>query len=97
MAFGDFIYYTLLKHGTIIIVVLGIILVIMVVTYAQKFGIGMERTASSALIHCKENIDCFEHCGKCVSFASSKICEPNFEIKCVCINNNCQAVQTLQD
>jgi len=89
MAFGDFFYYTLLKHGRVIIVVLGIILVIMVVTYSQRFGIGMERTTADVLTHCTEDTDCFEHCGECVSLASARYCEPDPDIKCVCINKQC--------
>ena len=90
MAFGDFVYYTLLKHGRVIIVVLGIIIILMVVTYSQKFGIGMEKTSSGVLVHCNEDIDCFEHCGECVSLASARYCEPDFERVCVCLNKKCQ-------
>jgi hypothetical protein len=90
MAFGDFFYYTLLKHSGIIIAVLGTIVAILVLMYMQKFGMGLKTTTENSISTCKEDFDCFEHCGKCVSIASQKICDPNLTISCGCIESKCK-------
>ena len=90
MAFGDFFYYTLLKHAKVIIAILGAIVAILVFMYVQKFGMGFETTTSASVRVCEEDVDCFEYCGNCVSIASTKVCPPNESIKCACINNRCQ-------
>ncbi len=90
MAFGDFFYYTLLKHGKIIIAILGIMVAILVFMYIKKFGVGFKTTTEASVKYCEEDFDCFEYCGDCVSIKSTAYCEPNSSIKCVCINNQCE-------
>ena len=89
MNYKDFFYYTLLKKAKIIILILGLILAIMVFIYIKKFGIGFKATTEASVRFCEENIDCFEHCGECVSIQSTKFCEPNLTITCACINSTC--------
>lgn len=89
MGWYDFFYYTLIKHGKILIAILGIILAIIVFMYAQKFGMGYNAAAESAYIACDTEYDCFEWCGKCVSTAGTEICEPNETVSCGCIRNKC--------
>ena len=89
MASGDFFYYTLLKHGKILIGIAGLIIAILVFVYTQHFGVGFEETRNNSMKYCEEDMDCFEHCGECVSVKNAKICTPNESIKCACINNTC--------
>lgn len=95
MGFGDFFYYTLLKHGKIIIAILGLIVAILVYFYMKKFGISFKEITIASVKYCEEDIDCFEHCGECVSIKSTKKCEKNLSIKCVCINNRCERARGL--
>jgi len=89
MGASDFIYYTLLKHGKIIVVVMGTIVAILVFMYIQKFGIGVKAATENSVRYCEEDLECSEYCGDCVAIKSTRYCPPNASIKCACINNSC--------
>jgi len=91
MALGDFFYYTLLKHGKIIIAIVGLLIAIIVFNYSHNFSTNFEKTTSNSINYCEEDSECFEHCGECVSIKTSETCAPNESIKCACINNTCTA------
>ncbi|MCD6575890.1 MAG: hypothetical protein J7K73_01890 [Nanoarchaeota archaeon] len=90
MSLSEFFYYTLLKHGKIIIIILGIIVAILVYVDMQKFGVGFKETTTNSMKYCEEDSDCFEYCGDCVSVKRNIVCEPNTTIKCVCRNHICE-------
>lgn len=92
MSLADFIYYTILKHGKIIIIALGIFLFLFVTIYFQRFGLAYKETTESSLRFCEVDEDCFFHCGKCYSIKPSDFCEKNYteEKECICIDNVCQ-------
>ena len=89
LSFSDFFYYTLLKHGKIIIALVGLTIAVIVFFHAQKFGLEFKKTTSSSIKYCESDSDCFEHCGECVSIATPETCEPNESINCICVNNTC--------
>jgi len=88
----EMMYYTLLKRGQVLIVILGLIVAILVFMNAQKYGIGVNTISSNVLTNCESNTDCFEYCSRCVSVASTKQCESNTSITCGCINNTCSDI-----
>ncbi len=89
MSASEFIYYTLLKHGKIIIAIVGFMIAIIVFMYTQNFGMKVDETTQYSLVQCDYDSDCFEHCGECVSIKDSRFCEDNESIHCACINNTC--------
>jgi hypothetical protein len=89
MSWHDFFYYTLIKHGKILIAILGIIIAILVFMFAQKFGMDYQSSAETAYTACGTDEECFEWCGKCVSTSGARVCEPNETISCTCINEKC--------
>ena len=92
MGLSSFLYYTLLKHGKIIIAIMGAIIAVLVFMYIQKFGIDFKVTTENTMRYCEEDKDCFEHCGDCVSIKSTRYCAPNNSIRCTCANNSCTIV-----
>ncbi len=93
MSASDFLYYNLLKHGKILIIVLGTIVAVLVFLYIQKFGIAFKTTTNNSLKYCEEDIECFDYCGSCVAIKPTKHCETNTSVKCACVNNSCSIVQ----
>ena len=92
MSASEFLYYTLLKHGKIIVVVMGAIIAVLVFMYIQKFGIGFKTTTENSVKYCEDDLECFDYCGDCVAVKSTKYCAPNNSVKCACINNSCSVV-----
>ena len=90
MTASDFIYYTLLKHGKILVAIAGLVIAIIVFMNSQGFGTGIEQTQTNSLKYCENDSDCFEHCNECVSIKDSRVCEENTSINCICVNNSCQ-------
>lgn len=92
MSLSNFVYYTVLKHGRIIIIVLGFILFLLVYLNAKRFGLIYSETTEASLRSCVEDKDCFFYCGDCYSIKPSEFCldETITDVKCVCINNRCQ-------
>ncbi len=92
MSLSDFVYYTILKHGRIIIIVLGFVLFILVYLNAKRFGLIYSETTEASLKSCVEDRDCFFYCGGCYSIKPTEFCleETKEDINCVCIDNICQ-------
>ena len=90
MGISEFLYYAILKHGKLIIIILGIIVGILVFTFFSKWSTRFDTTTDVAASFCEEDIECQYDCGRCVSIPPSELCEPCEECKCVCLNNSCQ-------
>lgn len=88
---SDFIYYTLLKKGKIIITILGLIVFIMVFFYIKNWETGFEEVTTNSLKTCSEDNDCFYWCDDCVSVASTEICEAEYK-PCICQDGLCQVI-----
>lgn len=85
----DFIYYTLLKKGKIIIAILGIIVFMMVFIYFQNWQLGFKEVTTNTVKTCSQNSECFYWCDECVSIASTEICKSEYR-PCKCVNGICQ-------
>ncbi len=92
MSIADFIYYTVLKSGKIIMIVLGFFLFILVFMYTGRFGVGVSDVTSASLKECVEDTDCFFYCGDCYSIKPLRYCEDEGieTLDCVCSNNLCR-------
>ena len=86
MSVSDFLYYTVLKKGGIIILILGVLLGTMLYFYVENWGANFQTTTENARKKCDENADCFYWCDECVSIASTKTCEACLTCRCVCNN-----------
>ena len=90
MGLSEFIYVVILKHGKIIIAILGLIVAILVYLNMQRFGIGVHSVMVNSVDYCDSNSDCMEWCGSCVSVKDGRYCQPNDTINCVCKEHACK-------
>ncbi len=92
MSISDFVYYTVLKHGKILIIILGFVLFVLIYLNAKRFGLIYSDTTEASLKNCFEDHECFFYCGSCYSIKPTQFCfeEIEEEVECVCIDNKCQ-------
>ena len=92
MSVADFLYYTVLKKGGIIIIALGVFLFVLIFIYIGRFGTGVSEVTSASLRECVNDVDCFFHCGDCYSIKPTQYCanENNEIAECICKDNRCQ-------
>ena len=89
--FSEIIYYNLLKKAGIVLVVLGIILGLIVVSYLTRWGSGVQAISNTPSKSCSSDLDCREWCGDCINknYKDLGVCAVT-EIKCRCIEGTCQ-------
>jgi hypothetical protein len=90
--FKEMVYYVLLKRGQVLIAVLGLVVAILVYLNATKYGLGVAAVTQDVITTCQADTECFEYCGRCVSVAGTRNCEPNFTVVCGCVEGNCQNI-----